>query len=97
MLGDGSTSATKRAESFHSSMAMALLDQVRKISVMQRFDRIGLAGGVFQNRVLTDQVVHLLEADGYEVHLGLELPCNDASISFGQVAECAALDGLGKN
>ncbi len=97
MLGDGSTSATKRAESFHSSMAMALLDQVREISATQRFDRIGLAGGVFQNRVLTDQVVHLLEADGYAVHLGLELPCNDASISFGQVAECAALDCLEKN
>jgi hydrogenase maturation factor HypF (carbamoyltransferase family) len=41
---------------------------------------------------LTGQVAQLLEADGYDVRLGIDLPCNDAAISFGQVAECAALD-----
>jgi hydrogenase maturation protein HypF len=95
MLSDESQSAARRAEAFHSSMAAALGEQVRQLSASHDFDRIGLAGGVFQNRVLTDQVVRMLEADGHEVSLGLELPCNDAAISFGQIAERAALDSRG--
>ena len=53
-------------------------------------ERVGLTGGVFQNRVLAEQVVALLVDAGFEPHLPLTLPCNDAGLSYGQAAELAA-------
>jgi hydrogenase maturation protein HypF len=53
-------------------------------------DRIGLTGGVFQNNFLASLAVELLTNNGFDVHLPLKLPCNDAAISFGQIAEFAA-------
>ena len=92
MLADERRSPTQRSEAFHSSMAEALRNQVKQIAASHDVDQIGLSGGVFQNRVLTDQVIGLLEADGYGVYLNRQLPCNDAALSFGQAAECAARD-----
>ncbi len=51
--------------------------------------RVGLCGGVFQNRILTEQVQVLLTAAGFEVLIPERLPVNDAAISFGQVIEAA--------
>jgi hydrogenase maturation protein HypF len=45
---------------------------------------------VFQNRVLAERVIELLEDAGFEVYLPQTLPCNDAALSFGQAAEAAA-------
>lgn len=89
-LMDRSQSCASRSAIFHSSMAAALCAQARKVRERHRVDQIGLAGGVFQNRVLTDQVVDLLEAEGFQVYINTALPCNDAALSFGQVAEWAA-------
>jgi hydrogenase maturation protein HypF len=44
---------------------------------------------VFQNRILTEAVVTLLETDGYVVHYPDHIPVNDAGLSFGQVVEYA--------
>jgi hydrogenase maturation protein HypF len=90
LMTDVRRSAASRAEAFHSSMAMALLEQARRIRDEARIDQVGLCGGVFQNRILTEQVVALLEADEFQVYLSTELPCNDAALSFGQAAELAA-------
>jgi hydrogenase maturation protein HypF len=92
LLCDETLTASFRAETFHASMAMALVEQVRRIAAGYDFARVGLAGGVFQNRVLTGQVTQMLAADGHEVFMGAKLPCNDAALSFGQLAEVAALD-----
>ena len=79
-----------RAEVFHTSMARALLEQARRIRESQRIDHVGLSGGVFQNRVLTEQAVALLEKDGFDVYCSSKLPCNDAALGLGQAAELAA-------
>jgi hydrogenase maturation protein HypF len=52
--------------------------------------RVGLAGGVFQNRILTERAMGRLQAEGFEVFLGRQLPMNDAGLSFGQEIEYAA-------
>lgn len=83
-------SCEQRAATFHSSMAAALCAQAVKVRDERGVDQVGIAGGVFQNRVLTDQVLSLLEANGFRVYVNLDLPCNDAALSFGQVAELAA-------
>ncbi len=90
LMADVRLSAASRAEAFHSSMAMAVLEQARRIREEAQIDQVGLCGGVFQNRILTEQVVALLEAEKFQVYLSNELPCNDAALSFGQAAELAA-------
>ncbi|MGB5334312.1 MAG: carbamoyltransferase HypF [Woeseiaceae bacterium] len=89
---DQKRNATGRAEVFHSSMATAVLRQAEALRARTTVDHVGLCGGVFQNRVLTEQAVTLLRRAGFDVHLPLQLPCNDAALSFGQAAEVAARD-----
>lgn len=90
LLTDEHRSQAQRAEAFHSSMAAALVAQVHALSQAREIDHIGLAGGVFQNRVLTEQIVAKLRSEGRRVFLSEELPCNDAAIAFGQLVESAA-------
>ena len=90
LLSDAGVSARLRAERFHSSIAAALLAQAVAIREHHDIERVGLCGGVFQNRFLTEQAVELLVDAGFNVCLPEVLPCNDAALSFGQAAEIAA-------
>jgi len=90
VLVDDRLTPSRRAGIFHSSMAGALAAQVRDIAARHPVDRIGLTGGVFQNRVLADAVMARLGRDGFDARLPEKLPANDAALSFGQVAEFAA-------
>ena len=77
----------ERAAHFHLSMAHTILDQAIHIREDTGVNSVGLAGGVFQNRVLTEKCILLLNKAGFEVILPLLMPVNDASISFGQIVE----------
>ena len=91
MLQDRSVPVRVRGARFHASLAQNLLDQARVIRNEWGINGIGLAGGVFQNRLLTGQVVKLLRADAFKVYLPERIPVNDAGISFGQIIEGAAV------
>jgi hydrogenase maturation protein HypF len=95
MLLDSRRAVAERAEVFHSSLALALCDQACAVREHTGVTRVGLGGGVFQNRMLTEQACARLSAAGFEVLVPSRLPVNDAAISFGQLVECAALDRLG--
>jgi hydrogenase maturation protein HypF len=82
-------SAGTRASIFHASLADALLLQARQARSEHGIRHISLGGGVFQNRVLTDQACRLLENDGFEVHLPADIPVNDGGLCVGQVLEYA--------
>ena len=90
LLADEGLSERQRAEVFHSSAAHALLAQALLARETYGAVRVGLTGGVFQNRVLATQAVELLSAAEFEVHLPSALPCNDAALCFGQIVEFAA-------
>jgi len=90
MLADERLSQRHRAEIFHSSAAHALLAQAELARDAFGDIRVGLTGGVFQNRVLAAEAVELLKAADFEVHLPSALPCNDAALCFGQIVEFAA-------
>jgi hydrogenase maturation protein HypF len=92
MMSDHTIDRVTRAEIFHSSVAVAILRQAEAVRGETAVDNVGLAGGVFQNRVLTEQTVGLLRDSGFSVFLPEVLPCNDAALSFGQAAEIAARD-----
>ena len=89
VLLDGKRPVSERAAVFHASLADTLLQQARQARTQHGVNRIGLSGGVFQNRVLTEQAIVLLENDGFQVHLPEQIPVNDAGLSFGQVIEYA--------
>jgi hydrogenase maturation protein HypF len=80
----------ERAALFHASLAGALCAQARQIRLAHGVQRVGLAGGVFQNRLLTQQALAALQAAGFEVLLPRRLPVNDAAIAFGQIVEAQA-------
>lgn len=84
---DGTRTQANRAALFHSSLAHALLAQALAAREESRVNSVALAGGVFQNRVLTEHVMRLLEVEGFEVLVPKALPLNDAAISFGQLIE----------
>jgi hydrogenase maturation protein HypF len=90
MLLDERESRVSRAASFHASLAAALVAQAETLRNETGTTRIGLTGGVFQNRLLTETVVDLAQAAGFGVFLPERLPCNDAGLSFGQLIEAAA-------
>jgi hydrogenase maturation protein HypF len=90
MLADERLSRRHRAEIFHSSAAHALLAQAQLARDAFGDIRVGLTGGVFQNRVLAAEAVELLKAADFEVHLPSALPCNDAALCFGQIVEFVA-------
>jgi hydrogenase maturation protein HypF len=91
MLLDSTHPAAERAACFHASMAAVLLRQARQARTDYGITRIGLSGGVFQNRILTERAVELLTDAGFHVTLPDDIPVNDAGISVGQIIEYAAL------
>ena len=90
VITDQTLTPARRAGIFHASMANSILAQARAARDRHGIAQVGLSGGVFQNRVLADSVIELLEADGLDVFMPQALPCNDAALSFGQAAEVAA-------
>ncbi|MGI9320178.1 MAG: carbamoyltransferase HypF [Thiogranum sp.] len=91
-LGDEQIPVSERAAIFHTSMAEALVNQALRVREGHAVRAVGLCGGVFQNRRLTEECVSRLEQKGFEVLLGERLPVNDAGLSFGQVVEYVSLE-----
>ena len=82
-----SSSRSEQSSLFHHSLAVMLLQQARAIRNDYATNIVSFSGGVFQNKVLTESAISLLEADGFRVCLAEEIPLNDAGISFGQLIE----------
>ena len=58
---------------------------------------MGLGGGVFQNRLLTETTVMLLTDAGFRIYLADKLSCNDGGLCYGQIIEQAYIDNNRKN
>lgn len=78
---------TERADGFHASLVRALVAQANALREEHGELAVGLGGGVFQNRVLTERAFAALRENGFDVRLMHQVPCNDAGISYGQIVE----------
>ena len=87
LLQDVSQSAAARAAMFHATLADMALAQARALREEYGVSKLGLTGGVFQNRILTERILAGAQRQGFAVHLPENLPCNDAGLSFGQIIE----------
>ena len=83
------THISERAARFHASMAHALLAQALQVREDSGVRHVALSGGVFQNRVLTEHAIALLNAKEFTTTLPGSVPVNDGGIAFGQIVEAA--------
>ncbi len=90
MLDDTQPTA-QRAWLMHHLLAQALLDQALHLHSQHGDFAIGLSGGVFQNRLLSEHVLHLLQHHDLRAYLPQILPCNDAALSYGQIIHSSTL------
>ena len=67
---------------FHNTLAEIILsfaNHYQKAKVI-------LSGGCFQNALLTERTIKLLQKNNYKVYWHQRIPTNDGGISFGQIA-----------
>jgi len=93
LLGDLSrqTPVAQMALRFHLGLAMAIRDMVSRIRwTGTSLNTVALSGGCFQNKLLLEELLRLLEADGLTCLLHAKVPSNDGGLALGQAAIAAA-------
>jgi hydrogenase maturation protein HypF len=91
MLLDTSLPAPDRARCFHETMALSLLHQALQLREEHGDFVVGLSGGVFQNRLLAESAINLLQQHGFRCYMPENLPVNDGGLCYGQIFEACAL------
>ncbi len=91
MLVNQELTQAERATIFHHAMADTIVKQAELAREKHNIKDIGLSGGVFQNRVLTELAAQHLQERGFMVHLSAEVPPNDGGLCYGQIVEAASL------
>lgn len=89
MLLDKQRTAADRAACFHYSLARNILMQCNHFRGLNGDFAVGLGGGVFQNRLLSEITFDLLVEAGFRVYLPQQVPCNDGGLCLGQIMEAA--------
>ncbi len=78
------TSKARISVNFHNTIAQMINQMCQLINSETGINEVALSGGVFQNRLLLNKTVSLLEKDGFQVFTHRQVPCNDGGISLGQ-------------
>ena len=86
---DKRTPIAVRAANVHMTLARTIVEVARHLRATRAFDAVGLTGGVFQNRRLTQLASVELERAGFEVLQSEHIPCNDGGLAFGQLVEAS--------
>jgi hydrogenase maturation protein HypF len=92
LLADQQLTIEQRASQFHEIIAETLIDTARRYRNKRSVTHVGLSGGVFQNRALTNYVLERLEQEQFIALLPAQIPYNDAGLAFGQIIEGADYD-----
>ena len=96
LLGDlmFGTSVSAIAARFHQGLAIVIARMAERLrsskSGAKPVTTVALSGGVFQNRVLLEQVVTRLEGMEFRVLTHRTVPANDGGLSLGQAVVAAA-------
>jgi hydrogenase maturation protein HypF len=82
--------ASQIASRFHRSITELLATVCFGAREQTGLNVVALSGGVFQNRLLLEQLVTRLEEMAFQVYVNRRVPPNDGGISLGQLAVAAA-------
>lgn len=77
--------AADLARRFHDTLAEIIV----AVALRQGLERVGLSGGCFQNRYLTERAVTRLREAGFRPFWHQRIPPNDGGIALGQVVAAA--------
>lgn len=93
MLAEQQTGAPPAALAarFHNSVARLCLQLCQRIRQDAGSETVALSGGVWQNRLLLEKTIALLEGDGLRVLIHRQAPANDGGLALGQAAVAASL------
>jgi len=80
----GGTSVATVSARFHNTLACLVAETCLLVRADTGLARVVLSGGVFQNRILTEQCVALLRRGGFEVLTHSLVPPNDGGLALGQ-------------
>ncbi len=86
-LQDTKLKASSRSAIFHSTLGMTLVQQAINLRLAHGDFAVGLTGGVFQNKKLTEFVIQQLKQNNFNVFTTHNIPCNDAGLCYGQIIE----------
>lgn len=75
---------------FHCTVAELLAMACEQARVETGLHVVALSGGVFQNRLLLEQLTAGLRDQGFQVYFNRRVPPNDGGLSLGQAAVAAA-------
>jgi hydrogenase maturation protein HypF len=78
------------ASRFHHSVAALLARAALKAREQTGLNVVALSGGVFQNRLLLEQLIARLDEMAFQVYINRLVPPNDGGLSLGQLAVAAA-------
>jgi hydrogenase maturation protein HypF len=79
------------AARIHHGLATAIADTAAHLADHIGSETVALSGGVFQNRLLLEEVSRMLRASGKLVLSPAKLPSNDGGLALGQAVIAAAL------
>lgn len=69
---------------FHNAVAHAVAEAAKRIRTETGLNKVILSGGVFQNKILTEKTLSLLEENDFQPFFPSQIPPNDGGISLGQ-------------
>lgn len=69
---------------FHMQIVDIIMDQCRKIREKTGTAKVVLTGGTFQNKILMEETLARLRAEGFDPYYNVSVSPNDGGIALGQ-------------
>ena len=79
---ENNVSINKISAKFHNTLAQIILS----LAKIADLEKVVLSGGCFQNALLLEKSVNLLNTEGFNVYWHQRIPPNDGGLSLGQIA-----------
>lgn len=74
---------------FHNTLVKITFKAIQELHNSTGIKKVVLSGGCFQNKILSEKLLDLLNKSGIKAFLSTRIPCNDGGISLGQIAIAA--------
>ncbi|UCG61126.1 MAG: carbamoyltransferase HypF [Candidatus Zixiibacteriota bacterium] len=79
------TPVEELASLFHTTLAETFVVSAKRAREKSGINRVGLSGGVYQNRYFTSYIVERFKEEGFEVLQHRQVPPNDGGLALGQI------------
>jgi hydrogenase maturation protein HypF len=86
ILNEKNSDINTIAKKFHNTISKIILNLASILREKYSINSVGFSGGVFQNRILLNNIYYSLIEEGFKVYLHNSVAPNDSGISLGQVA-----------